>query len=224
MPPCGSHSKAAYLAVLNIYYANHRASPGAQQQKNPSACNAGDTRDVGSISGLGRCPGGGNGNPHQYSCLENPLDRGAWQATIQGGSQRVVYDWATKHATHRQEDKPDGFSRSPYHSLPSLCNMLSCFLSKVLNCFLKLTSYLLRAETIGRNYVSFQSAVYQPYSHLKKLKVKSHCHLCWGKKEIWVFTSVNAKTKTDSRRFANQFITAVTLEEGNGGLGWKGAG
>ena len=127
------------------------------------------------------------------------------------------------HATHRQEDKPEGFSRSPYHSLPSLCNTLSSFLSKVLNYFLKLT-YLLKAETIGRNYVSFQSAVYQPYSHLKKLKVKSHCHLCWGKKEIWVFTSVNAKTKTGSRRYANQLITPVTLEAGNGGLGWKGAG
>ena len=38
--------------------------------KNPPAC-AGDVRDVGSIPGLGRCPGGGHGNPHQYSCLEN---------------------------------------------------------------------------------------------------------------------------------------------------------
>ena len=43
---------------------------------------AGDIRDVGLIPGLGRSPGGGHGNPFQYSCLENPLDRGAWQATI----------------------------------------------------------------------------------------------------------------------------------------------
>ena len=42
--------------------------------------NAGDIRDVGSFSGLGRSPGGGNGNPLQYSCLENPMDRGAWRA------------------------------------------------------------------------------------------------------------------------------------------------
>ena len=42
--------------------------------------NAGDRRDVGSIHGLGRSPGGGNGNPLQYSCLENPMDRGVWQA------------------------------------------------------------------------------------------------------------------------------------------------
>ena len=40
--------------------------------------NAGDTEDVGSILGLGRSPGGGNGNPLQYSCLGNPMDRGAW--------------------------------------------------------------------------------------------------------------------------------------------------
>ena len=43
---------------------------------------AGDVRDVGSIPGLGRSPGGGHGNPLQYPCLENPLDRGAWQATV----------------------------------------------------------------------------------------------------------------------------------------------
>jgi len=44
--------------------------------KNPSV-NAGDIKDVGLISGLGRSPGGGSGNPLQYSCLENPMDRGA---------------------------------------------------------------------------------------------------------------------------------------------------
>ena len=45
-----------------------------------SACNAGD---LGSIPELGRSPGGGHGNTLQYSCLENPMDRGAWQATVQ---------------------------------------------------------------------------------------------------------------------------------------------
>ena len=49
--------------------------------KNPSA-NAGDLRDTGLIPGLGRSPGGGQGNPLQYSCLENPMDRGAWLARI----------------------------------------------------------------------------------------------------------------------------------------------
>ena len=45
--------------------------------------NAGDVRDVDLIPGLGRSPGGGHGNPFQCSCLENPMDRGAWQATGQ---------------------------------------------------------------------------------------------------------------------------------------------
>ena len=49
-----------------------------------SACNAGDTGNVSWTTGLGRSPGGGNGNPVQYSCLENPLDRGAWWYTVQG--------------------------------------------------------------------------------------------------------------------------------------------
>ena len=43
---------------------------------------AGDTGDAGSIPGLGRSPGVGNGNPLQYSCLENSVDRGDWQATV----------------------------------------------------------------------------------------------------------------------------------------------
>ena len=46
-----------------------------------STYNAEDVRDLGSIPGLGRSPGGGDGNPFQYSCLENPMDRGAWWAT-----------------------------------------------------------------------------------------------------------------------------------------------
>ena len=46
--------------------------------------NAGDKRDVGSIPGLGRSTGEGTGNPLHYSCLENAMDRGAWQATVHG--------------------------------------------------------------------------------------------------------------------------------------------
>ena len=56
-----------------------------------SACNAGDARDVGSIPGLGRSFGIGNGNPLQYSCLENPMDTGAWQPTVHG-LQNVRHD------------------------------------------------------------------------------------------------------------------------------------
>ena len=51
--------------------------------KNPPA-NAGDIRDAGLIPGSGRSLEGGHGNPFQYSCLENPMDRGAWWATVHG--------------------------------------------------------------------------------------------------------------------------------------------
>ena len=56
------------------------------------ACNVGD---LGSIAWLGRSPGGGNGNPLQYSCLENPMDRGTWRATVCGVT-RVGHDLVTK--------------------------------------------------------------------------------------------------------------------------------
>ena len=52
-----------------------------QWVKNLSA-NGGDVVDMGSIPGLGRSPGGGHGNPLQYSCLENPMDKGTWWATV----------------------------------------------------------------------------------------------------------------------------------------------
>ena len=57
--------------------------PGGSVVKNLPA-NAGDARDIGSTPGSGRSPGVGNGNPCQYSCLENPTDRGAWWATVRG--------------------------------------------------------------------------------------------------------------------------------------------
>ena len=55
--------------------------PGGLEVKNPPA-NAGDIGDRGLIPGSGRSPGGGNHNPLQYSCLGNPMDRGAWWATV----------------------------------------------------------------------------------------------------------------------------------------------
>ena len=57
--------------------------------KKPPA-NTGEVRDAGLIPGSGRSPGGGNGNPLQYSYLENPMDRGAWKATVYG----VAKSWS----------------------------------------------------------------------------------------------------------------------------------
>ena len=57
--------------------------------KNPPG-NAGDIIDTGLIPGLGRSRGGGHGNPLQYSGLENPMDRGAWQATVDGVTESLT--------------------------------------------------------------------------------------------------------------------------------------
>ena len=57
--------------------------PGGLVVKNPLA-NSRDTEDMSLIPGLGRSPGGGDGNPLQYSSLGNPMDKGAWQATVHG--------------------------------------------------------------------------------------------------------------------------------------------
>ena len=66
---------------------------------NPPA-NAGDTRDTCSIPGSGRSPGEGNGNPLKYSCLGNPIDRGAWQVTVHGVSKSWT-QLSDYHITHR---------------------------------------------------------------------------------------------------------------------------
>ena len=63
-----------------------RASQGVPVVKNLLA-NAEDEGDGGSVSGLGRTPEEGNGNPLQYSCLENSRDRGAWWATVHGAAE-----------------------------------------------------------------------------------------------------------------------------------------
>ena len=62
-----------------------------------SSCNARDTRDAGSFPGLGRFPGEENGNPLQYSCLENSMDRGAWWATVHGVAKSQT-EQLNKHA------------------------------------------------------------------------------------------------------------------------------
>ena len=68
--------------MMSIYHVDW-ASQVALVVKNLPA-NAGDIRDAGLIPGLERSPGGGHGNPLQYSCLENPTDRGTWWATVHG--------------------------------------------------------------------------------------------------------------------------------------------
>ena len=73
--------KVVISMVLQSNAHTYKDFPGGSAVKN-SPANAGDTGDAGSIPGSGRCPGEGNGNPLQYSYLENPMDRGGWQAIV----------------------------------------------------------------------------------------------------------------------------------------------
>ena len=85
------HLENGLINVPNLFQLFNAGDPAMQEFGLPKwlsgkeiVCNAGA---MGSISGLGRSPRGGNGNSLQYSCLENPMDRGAWQATVHGVAQ-----------------------------------------------------------------------------------------------------------------------------------------
>ena len=77
---------------------------------------AGDIREADSIPGLGRSPGGGNGNQLQYSWLENPMDRRAWWATVRGG--RKESDTTERLSIQHIYRKAEGYSRPEKHYEP----------------------------------------------------------------------------------------------------------
>ena len=91
--------------------------------RNPPA-NEGDIRDVGSIPELGRSPGGGHGNPLQYSCLENPMDIGAWSAILHG-----VAELATTEVT---EHRHTNFLKTKTPENLGNCAELPCVLASIL--------------------------------------------------------------------------------------------
>jgi len=72
-----------------------------------STWNVGDTGDAGSIPGSGRSPGGGYGNPLQYSCLQNPMDRGAWRATVHAVAKSHTQLKRLSTHDHPQHDPMD---------------------------------------------------------------------------------------------------------------------
>ena len=79
----GEQEAATCRRLASVYLNLARAFLGGSDGKE----SAPSTGDLGSIPGLGRSPGKGNGNPLQFSCLENPMDRGAWWATVHGGAK-----------------------------------------------------------------------------------------------------------------------------------------
>jgi len=78
---CGGIVRGVPLRIFDHQWLHWGASQVALVVKNLPA-NEGEVKDPGFIPGLGRSPGGGQGNPLRYSCLENPMDRGAWRATV----------------------------------------------------------------------------------------------------------------------------------------------
>ena len=89
--------------------------------KNPPT--SADVGDIDSVPGLGRSPGGGNGNPHQYCCLGNPMDRGAWLATVHGVTKSQT--WLTiKRSSKRRSSVCNTnllFFSSSYNDFHMLC-------------------------------------------------------------------------------------------------------
>ena len=94
---------AKMLGISLLLLKAHKGFPGGSSGKE-SACNVGDS---GLNPGLGRSPGGGNGNPLQYSCLENSTDRGAWGAMVHGVAQSQTRLSDLAH-THKLELKESG--------------------------------------------------------------------------------------------------------------------
>ena len=101
---CVSTTKHRRGPSVSSYPLCGSSYPGGTVIKNQPH-NTADARDMDSILGLGRSPGVGNGNPFLYSCLENPMDRGAWWTTVlgvaKGGDSRCLqgHDWATGHTS-----------------------------------------------------------------------------------------------------------------------------
>ena len=95
-----SHGRKWHKSLENKTQARLGSSDGKE-----STCNAGD---LGSIPGLGRSSGEGHGNPLQYSCLENPMERGPWQATVRGVPKSRMKDSVTPGKANRHTQNQAG--------------------------------------------------------------------------------------------------------------------
>ena len=97
--------RCTYILSVLDFLPIYGTSLVAQMVKNLPAMWETWVRDLGSIPGLGRSPGEGNGNPLQYSCLENSMDRGAWWATVHGIAESNVTEQLTLSQTLRSSQK-----------------------------------------------------------------------------------------------------------------------
>ena len=171
--------------------------------KNPPA-NAGIIRDAGSIPGSRWSPGEGNGNPLQYSCLENPMDRGAWWATVYGVT-RVRHDWSD--LVH---EFPLGVDNQ------KLAPGLSWTLPFAPFSMLYLNFYLLLQETITVSIEAYLNSV-SPSSKLSNLRVvlgpynirlQTFLKITWS--DRWIKSAIHKLTKL-VLEFHNQIILSPIL-------------
>ena len=132
---------------------------------NPPA-QAGDVRVSGSIPGSGRSPGGGHGNLLQYSCLENPMDWGAWRATVHRVTRRVRHDW--RDFTHTACIWPS--SKSEVTQLcPTLCDPMDYSL---LGCSIH---GIFQARILERVAISFSRLSSQPGDRTRVSCIAGRC-------------------------------------------------
>ena len=113
------------MTAAFLYREQVRASQAALVLKNLPA-NAGDTRETGSIPGLGRSHGGGHGDPLQYSCLGNPMDRGAWRATVHGVAKNQIQLKRLRSHTHRTSQMRDTQSEFWGETEPQISELFPC--------------------------------------------------------------------------------------------------
>ena len=119
---------------------------------------AGGVRDAGSIPGLGRSPGGGNGNPLQYFCLENPVGRGAWRVTVRDGVPRV---W-TQPSTHAYAQITHHCSVACFQQVDKLMPLYQ---------FLWVESIL---SLLQEHYFHYSEQLYSSYSKLIITSIKGY--------------------------------------------------
>ena len=118
------------MVPINLYFAHYYTSKYSTRPSWWPTCQC-RRHETGSVPGLGRSPGGGHGIPLQYSCLENPTDRGDWEATVHGVTKsRTRLKQLSTHTQHKAWHKAEGqqvfldewmlFQREGRFSLPSI--------------------------------------------------------------------------------------------------------
>ena len=137
---------------INKLWYLHEGLPGGSMVKNPPA-NAGDAGNSGSIPLLGRSPGEGNGNPLQYSCWENPLEREAWMATVCGLAESET----TEHACTLWNGKVIDNKKEQSTSWPTIWSFsLNWILLSARSQIQKVTYYMIPLNDIRENVYNFR--------------------------------------------------------------------